>query len=298
MYNTAPLLSVCLITYNQVNYVKQAIDGVLMQETDFAWELIIADDFSTDGTREIVVDYYKKYPNRIRLILQKKNMGPAENWRDLMSAPETKYIAYLEGDDYWTDPLKLQKQVTFLEENPEYVLSFHNIKALVDGKLQEDELIEKRYQNIGNKKKITTMDLLEQGNFIHTCSVVFRNIPLKFPFEFDYSPVGDYFLFLLLSEFGFMRRIDEHMGVYRRGIGSYSSLSSLEMSRKIVQYHLAILSYLSEEDQKRIFLQKTFNVFSNFETLLKSQIAERASFWELFKILINKLIIKIKHPLN
>ena len=104
-----PLLSVCLITYNHVNFIKQAIDGVLMQKVDFAWELIIADDFSTDGTREILLEYKNKYPDFIKLILQEKNVGSAQNLIDLITVPISKYITYFDGDDYWIDPLKLQK---------------------------------------------------------------------------------------------------------------------------------------------------------------------------------------------
>jgi len=115
-----PLLTVCLITYNHRKDIRQAIDSVLMQKVDFSWELIIADDFSTDGTREILLDYENLYPGIIKLILQEKNVGPHKNWMDLITFPKSKYIAYFEGDDYWTDPNKLQKQVDFLESNPDY----------------------------------------------------------------------------------------------------------------------------------------------------------------------------------
>ena len=125
-----PLLSVCLITYNHFKYIKQAIDGVLMQKVDFSWELIIADDFSTDGTREILLEYKKKYPQFITLILQEKNVGAAQNWLDLITSPKSKYIAYLEGDDYWTDENKLQKQIDFLEENEGYSGCFHYTQIL------------------------------------------------------------------------------------------------------------------------------------------------------------------------
>ena len=91
-----------------------------MQKVDFDYELIIADDYSTDGTREIILDYKENYPGLIKLILQKRNVGPGKNWLDLIEAPKSKYIAYFEGDDYWTDPYKLQKQVDFLEANEGY----------------------------------------------------------------------------------------------------------------------------------------------------------------------------------
>jgi len=120
----SPLLSVCLITYNHADYIRDAIEGVLMQQASFPWELIIADDCSTDGTRNIVEEYANRYPRLIRLILQKTNVGAARNWMDLITGVTSKYLAYCEGDDYWTDPRKLQKQVDFLEGNPDYGLCY------------------------------------------------------------------------------------------------------------------------------------------------------------------------------
>lgn len=123
-----PLLSVCLITYNHENYIRQAIEGVLMQKVDFEWELIIAEDCSTDSTRAILLEYKEKYPDFIKLILQKKNVGPGKNFLDLIETPKSKYIAYFEGDDYWTDPLKLQKQVDILEANKNIGLVYTNVR--------------------------------------------------------------------------------------------------------------------------------------------------------------------------
>ena len=121
------LLSVCLSTYNHVKYIREAIDGVLMQKVNFSWELIIADDFSTDGTREIVLSYKEKYPEFIKLVLQEKNVGALRNWFDLLNVPASKYIAYFEGDDYWTDSYKLQRQVDFLEKNEDYGLVWTDV---------------------------------------------------------------------------------------------------------------------------------------------------------------------------
>src|SRR5450631_4532338 len=120
-----PIISVCLITYNHEKYIGKAIESVLQQQTLFSYELIIAEDCSTDNTREIIQDYYRKYPSVIKLVLQEKNVGPENNFIDLLSAAKGKYIAYFEGDDYWIDNKKLQRQVEFLENHPEFVLVFH-----------------------------------------------------------------------------------------------------------------------------------------------------------------------------
>src|SRR5882724_8384009 len=123
-------VSVCLITYNHVKYISQAVDSVLLQQTNFDWELIIADDFSIDGTRDIIHDYSDKYSDRIRLLLQKENVGPAKNWLDLISSARGEFIAYFEGDDYWVDPNKLQKQIDFLENHKDFVAHSHNAWVL------------------------------------------------------------------------------------------------------------------------------------------------------------------------
>jgi glycosyltransferase involved in cell wall biosynthesis len=204
-----PLLSVCLITYNHVNYIRQAIDGVLAQKVNFSWELIIADDFSTDGTREIVLEYKNKYSDFIKLILQKKNVGPAQNWMDLITRPQSKYVAYFEGDDYWTDPHKLQKQVDFLEKNPDFAICFHNMQIIYD-----DEPHLNCTSNI-NQREITTIEDLAWGNYIYTASCIFRKYFNELPPWHSDCPVGDYPLHLLNAQYGKIKFINEVMGVYR-----------------------------------------------------------------------------------
>lgn len=116
-----PIVSVGLMTYNHEKFIGKAIESVLMQEVNFTYELLIAEDCSTDRTREIVLAYKKKYPDVIRLLLQDQNVGMKKNSNDLRRACCGKYRANLEGDDYWIDPGKLQKQVDFLENNPDFV---------------------------------------------------------------------------------------------------------------------------------------------------------------------------------
>lgn len=206
-----PLLSVCLITYNHVNYIKQAIDGVLMQKVNFSWELIIADDYSTDGTREIVLEHKKKYPDFIKLILQEKNVGPANNWMDLITYPKSKYIAYFEGDDYWTDQYKLQKQVCFLEANPEFSLCFHNVFVKHEGVKGKDILFCDKYI-----KEVTSIEDVIANWYIPTASMVFKKILITpLPAWFDYIYNGDYSLHLILANKGKIGYINEEMGVYR-----------------------------------------------------------------------------------
>ena len=113
-------VSVAMITYNHEQFIAQAIESVLMQETAFVVELVIGEDCSTDGTRRIVQAYAAKYPNVIRALLPEKNLGMARNYQAVWQACGGKYIAWLEGDDYWRTPQKLQKQVALMEANPHY----------------------------------------------------------------------------------------------------------------------------------------------------------------------------------
>ncbi len=163
------LLSVCIITYNHENYIREAIEGVLMQIVDFEYEIIIADDFSTDNTRKVILEYVEKYPNLFTLIFQKRNVGAAQNWVDLLSYPKSKYIAYLEGDDYWTDSCKLQKQIDFLVNNQDYGMVSTN-------SLQYNQSTGNyiRLNSMTRNKVIIVEDLLFEKNIVYSLTVCFR----------------------------------------------------------------------------------------------------------------------------
>lgn len=135
-----PLLSVVTITYNHEPFIRKCIEGVLMQKVNFPMEFIIADDCSTDGTRAICEEYAVQYPELIRFVNSENNVGAVENENRALLAARGKYIATCEGDDYWTDPLKLQKQVDFLEAHLDYSVCFHRFKKihLFDGREERD----------------------------------------------------------------------------------------------------------------------------------------------------------------
>lgn len=122
MKERIPQISICMITYNHENYLGQAIESIIMQKTDYKIELVIGEDNSTDATRTICEKYAKVYPQLVRLLPSEKNLGISQNFTRTLGACTGKYLAFCEGDDYWTDPYKLQKQVNFLEANPEYGL--------------------------------------------------------------------------------------------------------------------------------------------------------------------------------
>jgi glycosyltransferase involved in cell wall biosynthesis len=167
-----------MITYNHEKYVSQAIDGVLMQKTSFPIELIIGEDCSSDNTREICTQYELMYPYVIKLRLQETNVGMSQNFIATLLACTGEYIALCEGDDYWTDPYKLQKQVDFLKANPDYGMISGGIK-----------LIDRHNKNIPTNKMLlvqkksgiitpTFFDLL-QDNLINTLTVCIRSEIIK-----------------------------------------------------------------------------------------------------------------------
>lgn len=257
-----PLLSVCLITYNQAQYIKEAIEGVLMQKVDFTWELIIADDCSTDGTREILLEYEKKFPNFIKLILQKNNIGPEKNWLDLMAYPKSTYVLYMEGDDYITDPCKFQKQVDFLEKNPDFSLCFHPVRVIYEDKSRPDEIFPSFEQRF--KKDVLGLEDLLVHNFIQTNSVMYRwrfiEGEIKDIFPKDIMP-GDWFLHLLHAQIGKIGFIDEIMAVYRRHQGSIFWEYNRDMDNLHLKYGIQELNF-----HKNACLMFTNNSNYYFET--------------------------------
>lgn len=291
-----PMVSICVQTYQHVNYIKECLDGILMQKTSFPFEILLGDDESTDGTREVCVEYTEKYPEKIRFFLHSRenniriNGNPTGRFNLLYNlySANGRYIALCEGDDYWTDPLKLQKQVNFLEENPEFNICFHQVKILNSQTFTDDVHIEKRYNSI-TEFPATVLDLLKAGNFIHTPSVMYRGDEIKIPFEFTLSPVGDYFLHIIVAQEGYIKRIDEVMAVYRHGVGIYSTLSSREMQKKITLYQLCILSYLHNTEQKKIFLNKVLNTVNKLQLENDENRRQIRSLKQLSRILFQEI---------
>lgn len=244
-----PKVSVVIITYNHEKFIKQAIDSVLMQETDFNFEILIGEDDSSDKTRAIVIEYQKKHPNKIRLFLHDRKdviyiEGRATgrwNLIDTLSHAEGEYIACLEGDDYWTDPRKLQKQVDLLDKHPEFTMCFHTVM-----RIYEDQSYKPRIHPPGRKKhRYILKDLLVSAP-TPFCSVIFRNgLFGAFPKWYYQVPVGDWPLHILNAQYGDIAYIDEVMGVYRiHSGGIFSLLDELHKLEwgikrlKIVQKHL------------------------------------------------------------
>lgn len=210
-------LSVAVITYNQEHYIRQCLDGIVMQKTNFNFEVIIGEDCSTDGTISICREYADKYPN-IRILSNNNNLGYAENWKRVLSACNGEYIAAIEGDDYWTNPNKLQKQVDFLDNNPEYGLCY------TDCDIYYVENNTTEYSIIKNKKAyVDEIDPLKLKYYFCNVTWVFRNKRQIIP-KIDSScldvPMVILYENYLQSKIGF---VNMNSGVYRRHKGSISN---------------------------------------------------------------------------
>lgn len=214
MTDKTPLLSVALITYNQEQFIRECIEGMVMQTTDFPFEIVISDDCSTDITRDICIEYQQKYPNLIRLDFPDKNLGMMGNWIHTINSCRGKYIAICEGDDYWTDAQKLQKQVGFMEANPDYTMCAHAAYTLMCGQFDESKL---------DKSTLTLEDIIMQDWGIMTASILFRKASLEIPEWYKYIKNGDYGLQLLLALKGNIGYLQDNMCVYRQHFAGVSA---------------------------------------------------------------------------
>lgn len=228
----SPLVSVCMICYNHDKFIRQAIDSIIHQQTNFNFELIIGEDFSTDETRIICEEFAYKHPNIIKLLPSDKNLGAMTNFIRTLDGCNGKYIAFCEGDDYWIDPLKLQKQVAFLEANLEYSLCFHDAIVFWENKTHPP------YYFCSNLTKTTyeVEDVIKRW-FIPSASMVFRKdslLPLPDWFRDVYN--GDYAIQLILILKGNFYFINQLMSVYRKNDGAFSAtVSSSYVNEKVIQ---------------------------------------------------------------
>ena len=218
------MISVCIITYNHQQFIAQALDSVLAQNLCMPMEIVIADDFSTDQTTTIAQRYVDRYPDQIRLVhppTREKLVVDGHttgriNFLHALHRCRGNYIALLDGDDYWTDPLKLKKQTDLLERNPELSLVFHNVACL-----QNDQFVRKY---LDAPPEASTLDArMIYQNLIPTCSVVFRNkLPEEFPQVFYQTKFGDWPLHIYNLNHGRIAFLDETMAAYRVGSGIWS----------------------------------------------------------------------------
>jgi glycosyltransferase involved in cell wall biosynthesis len=215
----SPLVSVHIITYNQVSYIARGIEGALRQRTRFPVEIVIGEDGSTDGTRELVLRYQREHPERIRAIISDHNVGPFDNSQRTLRACRGRYLAVCDGDDHWTDPHKLQKQVDFLEAHPEYSLCCHDVDVVCDGVPRVCTFRE------FTKDTFCFEDAVRE-HFIPTVSIVCRRERMPMIPLWLKGCIGiDVFIELLMLDSGLGRYLHETMAVKVENAGGISRIA-------------------------------------------------------------------------
>lgn len=290
------LVSIFMITYNHEKYIAQALESILMQKVDFEYEIIIGDDYSTDKTRDILKSYKERYPERIKLILRDKNIGVTNNVIEVYKNCTGKYIAMLEGDDYWTDKNKLQIQVDFLEDNIEYSGCFHNTKIYncTNGKffgVYPPEYVES-INNIGEGIE----EIIGHNCSIHISSLVFRNFLIKdlekcMEVLKASEVVGDVQLFFLNLYYGKLKGINRYMSVYR-----YKSCSTAATTKGDEFF---VNEYMKIIDKLNIFTNKVYNedflrVKEFRKNLLINTQKAKVNNYDLINLIIGDLLEKDK----
>ncbi len=266
-----PLVSVCIVTYQHSRFIAQAIDGALMQTCDFPFEILIGEDESTDGTREICLDYAQRHPDFIRVFLRSRSdvvhidglPRGSYNFRMTLREARGEFVALCEGDDFWTDPSKLQRQVGFLRANPDCVGCFHDAQ-LVDGDGQC--LQESYFQEEGDR--FTQAEVL--GKLLSrqpTCSMVFRKSAFAEPLPAWFvRRTNDLYLDILITGHGSLGFIRRNMSAYRRhaaGIWS-GQREAKQIIELILRYKLLLTDPFFLSRYKELILSKT----EEFEGLL------------------------------
>jgi glycosyltransferase involved in cell wall biosynthesis len=284
-----PLVSICTITYKQEKYIAETLDGLLMQETDFPFDIVVDDDCSPDNTADIIKKYMNRFPNIMNVRFREKNVGYIINTEGNMTRAKGKYIALCEGDDFWTDPQKLQIQVDFLEKNRDYIISGHdaysvdeNGRRLNDSKLPDS-----------SKKDKSGEDLIKGNAFIPTISMVFRNIiPKKFPEEFRNVLNGDTFLVSMLGHYGNSKYHPEikPAGYRTRADALWSKQSEKERLNARRNYYFWIYRYY-----RRIGEEK---YAGHYWSLYEKKVLEGLNSKILVGELLNRGVLSIKKALK
>lgn len=229
----APRVSVILVTYNQEAHFEQAVESVLAQQTDFPFEIIISEDCSTDRTGELAEAVATKYPGMITLLRSPANLKTNEVTTRAIEIARGEYVAFIDGDDYWTAVDKLQKQVRFLDSNPGYSLCFHDVVVVNSA----GEVIEQSFRRLAPGPDVGEYADIVRCNYIAGPSAMIRRSAIgELPGWFEHAEFGDWPLYILAAERGFIGFMPEVLGAYRQHAGGYwNRMSEEEKLRRCVR---------------------------------------------------------------
>jgi len=233
--DSQPLLTALVVTFNHAAYIEDALRSVLDQETDFEVEVIVSEDCSTDDTRRIARGFAEANPDRVRLLLSEHNLNDNSVVRRGLEAARGRYVALLDGDDFWTCPTKLQRQVDLLEGRPDCSACFHNVEVIYEGEpcqshpFHADRPAHRLWAP--TPKPVSTLADLARRNFIQTCSVVFRTPREPLPLWYDGLILGDWPLHVLNAQRGNLAYLPELMATYRVHPGGFWSTNTSKLRR-------------------------------------------------------------------
>jgi glycosyltransferase involved in cell wall biosynthesis len=238
-----PIVSVWIITYNQEKYLPKAIDSALQQETDFPFEIVIGEDCSSDQTREICLRYQREHPDKIRLILHEQNIGLVRNFWLTLQACRGQYVAQLEGDDLWTDPFKLQKQVNLLESRPECSFCYHLFDHVDGNGSLLGETKQPRKPEELPADCDTRMVIDAKWSPLQTLTLLFRRNAFSEMPGWIYSlPIFDWPLHFYLTRSGKGAFLNENMAAYRNhDEGVWSGADHVKNSLRYYHFYRCIL---------------------------------------------------------
>ncbi len=287
-----------MITYNHEPYIAQAIEGVLIQRVNFKIELIIGEDSSTDNSAAIVTAYAQKYPDLIKARCNVSNMGMMTNALKTLKECTGKYIAICEGDDYWTDPYKLQKQVDFLENHPDFSLACHLVD-IVNEETKEVTRFGKDYIIDGKNREITINDFLNPFLII-TCSVVFRRSSFNLENRLRHH-FKDIALFAELLSNGKGILLNDCMAVYRQHSGGIWSNKSNLMKCKANAYTLIEMNEYFKYNNKHIKTNASLQILDYLNLLIADKEKNILEKCKIFIILLlhyrkeigNRMLLKL-----
>ena len=235
-------VSVCMITYNHERFIAQAVESALMQEADFDYEIVIGEDCSTDRTREILIELRERHPNNIRLLLRASNIGAHRNSIETLMACRGEYIAFLDGDDYWTCSSKLQKQVDYLDARPNFAMCGHRYRYAYENGSRPTT-----GATISPKQKevCTTRDVMAGYWLLHSSVMARRCMIPRLPDWYYEFNSGDTCMQLLCSQFGRLGCISEVMTAYRiHSGGLWSATEAEDKAKSLIPMYERFNEYL------------------------------------------------------
>lgn len=226
--NSIPLVSVLIVTFNHRQYIAQSIESALIQQTDFPYEIVVGEDCSTDGTREILLRYQKRNPDKIRLLLHARNIGASANFLFTFAQCRGRYVAILEGDDYWTSSVKLRRQTVLLESNPKASFCFSKADEVRELHSGENKFIRQRKPQIIKEFYGPEDAIMIPSEISHASTLLLRNGIVDYPDWFPNVANGDTIIAGLYLRKGPAVFLNESTSVYRvHGKGMYTSMTSI-----------------------------------------------------------------------